>query len=139
MIKNYTLIIAAWISLSLLPLFVNAKDPVNYSGTIQSTETLNPTAKLINFKGGISGKKIILQWEVERNETANLFEVQKSIDGKSFEMTAMVFGTDKPDTDNYIFYEKAGIKNTSYRIKLINKNKEPEYSSVIVISASKTN
>jgi hypothetical protein len=91
-------------------------------------------AKLISFKGSVNKNKIILQWAVKENETADQFVVEKSVDGKNFAMAALVFGSDKPETDNYEFYEKANNKKVSYRIKLISKNQETEYSSVIEIN-----
>jgi hypothetical protein len=96
--------------------------------------SIQQPAKLISFKGSINKNKIILQWAVKENETANQFIVEKSINGKNFAVVALVFGTDKPDTDNYEFYEKANNQKVSYRIKLINKNQETEYSSVIEIN-----
>jgi len=91
-------------------------------------------AKVISIDGSISNQKVILNWVVSENETADQFEVEKSTDGKNFKMTALVFGTDKPATDKYQFYEKAGKQKIVYRIKLINKNKETEYSEVVEIS-----
>jgi len=97
------------------------------------TTVLYP-AKLIYFNGNISNKRVFLQWEVSENETADQFEVEKSTDGKNFTMAALVFGTDKPETGNYWFYEKARNKKFYYRIKTINKNRHIEYSSVIEIN-----
>ncbi|HSU28785.1 MAG TPA: hypothetical protein VLJ68_10410 [Chitinophagaceae bacterium] len=98
-----------------------------------------PAAKLIKFEGGISNNKVILNWVVKENNTADQFEVEKSTDGKNFVMAALVFGTDKSDTDKYQFYEKAYNKKVMYRIKLINKNKKTEYSQVIAINPVITN
>ena len=91
--------------------------------------SLSP-AKLLSFNASIKGEKVILNWVVEQNETAYQFEVEKSTDGKNFIMAALVFGTDEPNADKYQFYEKAGKQKTLYRIKIINKNREIEYSSV---------
>jgi len=111
--------------------------------TLSFSESIDPSvslAKLTAFKGDISGNKIILKWVVNQNETAEQFEVEKSTDGKHFKMAALVFGTDKPETDNYEFYEKKAIsKKVLYRIKLISKDLETEYSSIIVINGEKSN
>ena len=103
------------------------------SSLSSGTALLHPD-KLISFNGNISNNKVFLQWEVSENETADLFEIEKSTDGKYFTMAALVFGTDKPETGNYWFYEKANIKKFYYRIKAINKNKQIEYSAVIEIN-----
>jgi hypothetical protein len=91
-------------------------------------------ARLLEFKGRINNNKVILNWVVEENETADLFEVEKSTDGVTFKMAALVFGTDKSATGNYEFYEKAGNQRVQYRIKLVNKNKKAEYSPVVEIN-----
>jgi hypothetical protein len=91
-------------------------------------------AKLIHITGSISNHKVILNWMVAENESADKFEVEKSTDGKIFTLAALVFGTDKSETDNYQFFEKAGNKKTLYRIRMINKNREAEYSSVIELN-----
>jgi hypothetical protein len=90
-------------------------------------------AKVVSINGNISNNKVMLQWIVSENENAAQFEVEKSVDGKNFTMAALVFGTDKPETDNYQFYEKAAKKRVVYRVKIINKNQTVEYSSVIEI------
>ena len=100
------------------------------SGT---TFLLHP-AKLIHFNGNISNNRVFLQWEVNENETADQFEVEKSTDGKNFTIAALVFGTDKPETGKYWFYEKANTRKFYYRIKMINKNRQSEYSAVIKIN-----
>src|SRR5689334_7210803 len=81
-------------------------------------------AKLISINGSIRSNKVILNWIVGENETADKFEVEKSTDGKNFTMAALVFGTDQAENGNYEFYEKAGNQKTTYRIKMINKNHE---------------
>jgi hypothetical protein len=98
-----------------------------------STTSVAP-AKLISISGSISNDKVILNWVVGANETADKFEVEKSTDGKTFIMAALVFGTDKTENDNYMFYEKAGKQKVLYRIKLINKNQQAAYSDVVEIN-----
>lgn len=93
-------------------------------------------AKLISFKGTIREHKIILQWSVNENQTADNFTIEKSRDGKNFQVTALAFGSDVPGQFEYKFYEKAGNHKTSYRIKLINKDHKVEYSNVVVIDPS---
>lgn len=97
-----------------------------------STSTL--PARLLRIEGSIIDHKVILNWVVGENETADQFEVEKSTDGKNFIMAALVFGTDKNNSANYQFYEKAGNQKVSYRIKLINKNRKTEYSPVVEIN-----
>ncbi|MBK5269433.1 MAG: hypothetical protein JJE22_00335 [Bacteroidia bacterium] len=137
MTKFSTLLITIVLGLIYSPISARPHAPFTTPSFFQSTEPSEPLAKLIKFEGSLSGNKIILQWAVKENETANQFEVQKSTDGKHFKMAALVFGTDKPETDNYEFYEKAISKKVLYRIKLINKDEKTEYSDIIVINTKK--
>lgn len=90
--------------------------------------------KLFNFHGALNGNKIELQWMVNENQEVNQFEIEKSLDGKNFKIAALVFGTDKTNTDSYMFYEKAADKKTSYRIKIIDNNGTTSYSDIIEVS-----
>jgi hypothetical protein len=101
---------------------------------LPSVTNLSHPAKLISFNGSIINKRVFLQWEVSENETADQFEVEKSTDGKNFTIAALVFGTDKPETGNYWFYEKANTKKFYYRIKMITKTRKTEYSQVVEIT-----
>lgn len=95
---------------------------------------LSTPASLISFNGTIQKNKVILEWTVDDNQTADKFEVEKSTDGTNYRLTALVFGTDKADKGIYRFLDKAGDQKMLYRIKLISKNKQTEYSSVIEIN-----
>ncbi len=95
------------------------------------TTVTTGSVKLINFSGMIKNNKVVLHWVVDDNETANFFEVEKSTDGIHFTMAALVFGTDKPVSETYEFYERAGKKKMIYRIKIINKDQKTEYSPVV--------
>jgi hypothetical protein len=90
--------------------------------------------KLQSVAVSINNHRVFLNWTVSENEKADLFEIEKSTDGKKFILAALVFGSDKAETGHYQFYEKAGKKKMHYRVKLINKNKEIEYSTVVKIN-----
>jgi hypothetical protein len=92
-----------------------------------------PPAKLIGFEGTRDNNKVSLQWKVEENESINLFEIEKSGNGKDFKTAALVFGTDSKENNSYLFHEKNKQKDISYRIKMINKDNHIEYSSIVVI------
>jgi hypothetical protein len=96
---------------------------------------LNSPVKIINLTGSMANDKILLNWAVEENQDANQFEVEKSADGNDFVIAALVFGTDKKDTDYYKFYEKAKNAKTYYRVKAILNNGTIAYSPVIAPAA----
>ncbi len=91
-------------------------------------------AKLIQFKGRLSDNKVVLNWEVEENETADQFMVEKSTDGVTYTVTGLIFGTDKPASDKYEFYEKAGNQKVMYRIRIVEKDQKISYSPVVEIT-----
>jgi hypothetical protein len=126
----YILLISITLSLINKPIYA-ASTPNPF--TISFTGVGDP-AKFVSLNGSIVKNKVILQWQITGNETADQFEVERSTDGKNFSMAALVFGTDKPETDQYQFYEKANPKKVLYRVKLISKDQKITYSSVIEIS-----
>lgn len=103
-----------------------ATTPPSFSVTVTT-----PVAIITSFNYSVTGNKVMLNWSVTANQAADQFMVEKSIDGKNFVMAALVFGTDKPDTDSYMFYEKHTKAKVSYRIKLVNKDQTIVYSDII--------
>lgn len=89
--------------------------------------------KIVSFQGNRNNNKVSMQWVITENETAEQFEVEKSVDGKNFSIVALVFGTDRAQTETYMFYEKSSSKKVSYRIKCIDKNQAVTYSDILVI------
>ena len=133
MIKNITFVVLIALRVFYQPVAAKETMVPFISPTPLPSPTATVSAKVISFHGSISNEKAILQWTVSANENAAQFEVEKSSDGKNFTMAALVFGTDKANTDNYQFYEKKGAKEITYRIKIINKNQSVEYSSLVDI------
>jgi hypothetical protein len=94
--------------------------------------------KLLQFEGSFNNNKILLNWMIGVNEYADKFEVERSTDGKNYVMVALVFGTDKNDTDHYMFYEKATDKKAMYRLKIFDKSKGVLYSNSVVVENNNT-
>lgn len=130
MTKNLLFVIIIGLRLAYHP--VTSADVTPFASPT-TTPTFTP-AKLLSVNASLEENKVILDWTVGENETAYQFEVEKSADGKNFVTTALVFGTDKPQTDKYQFFEKADKFKTSYRIKLINKDQKTEYSHVVQVN-----
>src|SRR5262245_47514601 len=126
-----TLCVAAVLTLFCKPI---------YGGHIANpfTKPSVDPAKFIRFEGSVQDNKIVLNWKVKDNETADQFEVERSVDGENFEMAALVFGTDSKNADNYQFYERPGNKKVMYRIKLIGKDRATDYSKVIELTSTTT-
>lgn len=136
MIKFLTLVALVTFRIGYQPATENSRTPAFSQPVAQGTglhlHIMKP-ARLISFTANVNDKKVLLQWEVGQNATADLFEVQKSTDGKNFSMAALVFGTDRDENGNYVFYEKANGRPTSYRIKIIGKDKQVSFSDIVIV------
>ena len=136
MIKYTALVIIVALRLMYHPSYQQSAAPFTTPSIISASPVktgLLQTAKLSSLEAKLFGPKVLLQWATSQNETADQFEVEKSDDGKNFVMAALVFGTDKNETDNYQYYEKATGKEMVYRIKLLTKEKKVEYSNIVIV------
>ncbi|MEP7375506.1 MAG: hypothetical protein ABI675_19060 [Chitinophagaceae bacterium] len=104
----------------------------NIAPVTVSSASASPTTAVVNqLNCSIKNDRVLLNWTVDNNQSANQIEVESSADGKNFTMAALVFGTDKKDTDNYYFYEKAKKGKIFYRVKIINKDNSAQYSAIV--------
>jgi len=87
---------------------------------------------IVQFTYSKNDNKITLNWVADKNQDMNLFEIEKSRDGKDFKMAALVFGTEKTGDENYRFFEKAVAKKVYYRIKIVGKDNTVKYSEVLI-------
>lgn len=94
------------------------------------------TAKLTSFRATLHNDRVTLDWEVDSNESTSLFEVEKSADGKNFSLTALVFSSEKPEKDNYQYFEKIGKEKLQFRIKIIGKDKKISYSEIVSVNST---
>lgn len=136
MIKYLTIAAMIALRISYQPGINTVKDePVSeHSRHLATMKFRMPqSGQLISFSANVEGSKVLLKWDITRNETADLFEVQKSTDGRNFSMAALVFGTDATETGSYAFYEKAPDKKISYRIKVIGKDKQVNFSEIVIV------
>ena len=104
-----------------------------FSSPSSTPAWISSPARLVSFNGTILKNKVVLEWVVSKNETADQFEVEKSTDGSHYYTAAFVFGTDQPDTGKYRYSEKTVSKKIMYRVKMIGKDKLTAYSPVITI------
>ena len=133
MIKNIAFVVLLALRLSYQPSAKEHNVPFTSPAPAPPPAVSVMKATVVSLNSTINGNKVLLNWIVNDNESAAHFEVEKSSDGKNFATAALVFGTDKNETDTYQFYEKAAKKKLIYRIKIINKSQVVEYSSEIVV------
>jgi hypothetical protein len=97
-----------------------------------SLVSVSPSTAVVNqLTCSIKNDRVLLNWTIDNNQSANQIEIESSADGKNFIMAALVFGTDKNDSDNYAYYEKAKKIKTFYRLKIINKDSTAQYSAIV--------
>lgn len=90
-----------------------------------------PAPKVTDLRLQKTSNRVFIQWHVEANQSAGLFEIEKSRDGKNFTLAAVVFGTENAEKNNYWFYDRDQKKSAYYRIKIISGTGEESYSVVV--------
>src|SRR4030095_2236398 len=95
---------------------------------------------LISFQGNMNkNNKVTLNWAVADNETANSFEVERSFNGRDFTTVGVVFASEKMGTENYMFFETtSGTDKVMYRLKMIDKNRQVDYSRILIFQLKST-
>jgi hypothetical protein len=107
--------------------------------TLVSFQLLNAQtnpALLTNFhiEGNVnSGYKV--SWKVANNEVAHNFEVQESIDGRTYTPLTSVTASQKTGAETYA-YSLVGSRNNKlmYRLKMTSKGQETYYSNIIILT-----
>jgi hypothetical protein len=87
---------------------------------------------IVSFNCQKDSSRVLLNWTVNKNEHAYMFEIERSTDGIYFGMAALVFGTDKVDMEQYKFFGKEQESKTFYRVRIVHRDKTFSYSDMIV-------
>jgi len=96
---------------------------------VASTEPA--TAAINNLKCSMQKDRVSLEWLINNNGLVNQIEVESSRDGSNYSMVALIFSTEKNDSDTYYFYEKAKTARIFYRLKIIHKDQTIRYSAIV--------
>lgn len=115
----------------LLQLTTSAQEHHLNTSPFTSTPTVTAVPNIVDLKAVVLNQKIQLNWKAEENESVNLFEVEKSTDGKNFTLAALVFGTDKATAEEYLYFEKNTGKKITFRVKIVSKDKQVYYSTPV--------
>ena len=113
-----------------LQLSTTAQDISFHASPFTSTTT-PAVPSVMEIKVVIADQKVLLNWKAEENQLINLFEIEKSADGKNYRLAALVFGTDKSAAEDYQFFEKNTGKKMTYRVKILSKDKQIYYSAPV--------
>ena len=89
-------------------------------------------ANVFELNGSVKNDSAKIAWKVSDNERGHVFEVEKSLDGMTFETSGIVFGSNKPGMEEYEFKGILQKEATAYyRLKIFNGNTASDYSKVI--------
>lgn len=128
--KFFTLVFFIGINMLTYTNPVSAQN--NASPITASLVTVSPSAAVVNqITCSIKNDRVLLNWTIDNNQSANQIEIESSTDGKNFTLGALVFSTDKKDTENYAFYEKAKKGKVFYRLKIINNDSSIQFSPIV--------
>ncbi|NII24214.1 hypothetical protein HB364_03945 [Pseudoflavitalea sp. X16] len=96
-----------------------------------------PPAVLSELKALKKDKTIELSWKAAQEINTNVYELQHSIDGTSFETIALVFPWDNTEEVNqYRYTDKRPISGINYyRLRIIEKDATYKYSSMVAAQA----
>lgn len=129
------IILPSW-DVAVIIVVKSATDCYNKNIAVGNYWSILPV-NLVSFQGNMNkNNKVTLQWRVENNETTDQFEVQRSFDGKEFKTTGLVFGSEKTGTENYMFYETVAAEKVMYRLKMIDKQQNVNFSKVLVFRSA---
>lgn len=104
--------------------------------SIVMTPTLN--VKLRTFSGSLENNQVSIKWMVDENESANVYELQQSADGRKFTTIYTVMGSEKRGAESYAWsFENKSIAQY-YRLVLVNKDNSRSLSKVILLSNATT-
>jgi len=103
----------------------------SYSVWVQGSDPVLPIAGL-SFTATANKNKAILHWQIQENEMATSFEVQRSIDGIHYTTLSQMNASARNGNEQYNFIDEDPAFNTAilYRIKMTDKANKPNYSDI---------
>ena len=94
-------------------------------------------SKLVSFDAQVSGKKIMVNWAVRSEKNTSHYIIQRSIDGKSFDDSEIVFtGENSEGQKQYSFPNDTHFAHNGkvyYRLKIVDSNSKSKYSNTVVV------
>jgi hypothetical protein len=102
--------------------------------TMISTNPLPVT--IVDFSGRQQNGLALLSWTTTNEQNANVFEVQRSVDGINFGTIGFVKAKGNSNSVQHYYYSdsaSASLKN--YRLKIVGQNGSYRYSNTILITS----
>jgi Zn ribbon nucleic-acid-binding protein len=115
---------------------VNSFSPFTF-GSLSNLLNALPV-ELVSFYGIIGNVSIDLKWETASEINNDFFEIQKSLDGKSFISLGTVDGLGtSTEGGSYLFVDQYPVEGLQYyRLKQVDFNGEFEYSQTILVKSA---
>jgi hypothetical protein len=110
----------------------------SFAGAISSATTTTPV-KLVSLKASKVNEGVLVSWTTASELNNRGFNVERSIDGKTFEYVGFVKGAGNSSvTNNYTLedvdaFTKAGVNKLYYRLKQMDNDGKFEYSQVVTV------
>jgi hypothetical protein len=108
-----------------------AKDTVNI--ILDSNCSVLANASLRNFRGALSGRLLQLNWDVANAQAARYYDIERSTDAVKFEAIGKVFSQTALSYNYTDDVDNAGTDIIYYRIKMIDRNGNAQFSKIIAI------
>jgi hypothetical protein len=99
------------------------------------SEVITLPIKLLSLQGGLNNNETVITWSVAENESGQYFQVEKSLDGKTFVAAGMIFNTIKKGNESYL-YRETKTSYDYYRLKVLNKDQTIAYSKIVVVRSN---
>ncbi len=111
---------------------------VRFANAISSSTTTTPV-KLVSLKATKINEDVLVNWTTASEVNNRGFNVERSVDGKTFEFIGFVKGSGNSSvTRNYTLqdanaFATTGVNKLYYRLKQLDNNGKFEYSQVVTV------
>lgn len=96
--------------------------------------------KLVNFSSYVTDNKVTLNWTIDENETASLFELERSTNGSVFSLVSSIRSKGLSGQQEYSHIDASALKHVVYyRLKMTDVHMKIEYSKILKVTASDEN
>jgi hypothetical protein len=111
-----------------------------FGGFIVQTSAISLPVNLLAFNGRLVNDDTHLQWKTTSETNNDYFDIERSLDGKTFAATGRVTGNNGTSTQTYNWVDAGAAQLPTskiyYRLKIVSTTGEVEYSTVVIISVS---
>lgn len=112
---------------------------ITFSIATQNLNAQLDLAFISNFSANATNSSNRVTWVIANNRAVHSFEIERSTDGKNFNVIAVIIATEKFGTENYTYADTAvGADKIMYRLRILNKSQHDFYSRIILVRSKVT-